>query len=145
MPLASLANVLKVFRGDSLTAEEHGKLDREVLLMTLARASRADMNVANVEIGAIQRAMREATGEDLSEADIRVAARSELFESESLQSALAKLSGKLTPKQKSFVAQSLADVIRSDMRISDFELEFFDSVAQSLRMRPSEIAGLNKD
>jgi uncharacterized tellurite resistance protein B-like protein len=145
MPLASLANVLKVFRGDSLSAEESKKLDREVLLMTLARASRSDTNVSPVEVGVIQRAIKQATGEDLSEADVRVAARAELFESASLETTLARISDQMSPKQKAFVAQSLADVIRSDLRVSDFELDYFDSVAKALRIRPSEIAGLVKD
>lgn len=142
MSIAALVHVLKVCDGDTLTPGETGDLEKEVLLMTLARATKADTRILPVEVSTVQRVMREVTGEDLSEADIRVAASSALFESISLESALASISRCLTPKNRAFVARSLAEVIRSDDRVSELELDFFDSVAKALGMRPSEIAGL---
>jgi uncharacterized tellurite resistance protein B-like protein len=145
MALASLGNVFKVFRGDELSAEESNELAREVLLLTLARATRADTRVVPIEVGTVQAAIKRAIGEELSVAEIRVAASSELFEPMSLESALARLGEKLTPANRAYLAQSLADVIKSDARISGFELDYFDSVTKALGIRESELAGLLAD
>jgi uncharacterized tellurite resistance protein B-like protein len=37
---------------------------------------------------------------------------------------------------------SLAEVIRSDERVSRFETDYFDMVANALKVTPSEIMGL---
>jgi len=142
MALASLGNVLKFSRGESLDSNESGDLVKEVLLMTLARATKSDSRVAPVEVSTVRKIIREATGDDISEADIRVAASSELFESSTLEVTLSGLRDVLTSAKRAFIAKALADVIRSDAHISEFELDYFDSVAQALQLRPSEIAGL---
>jgi len=142
MGIAELKIVLKVFRGDKLSLEEASDLVKEVLLMTLARATRSDTHIAPIEVRAVQRFILHATGEDLSEADVRIAASAHLFESISLESALAKVSSSLTSENRVFIAQGLAEVIVSDLRISELELDFFDSVAKALSIRPSELAGL---
>jgi uncharacterized tellurite resistance protein B-like protein len=118
------------------------QLVKETLLMTLARASSADTNVQAVEVATVQRVMREATGEEVSSADVRVAAQSELFETISLERALGKLHKDFSSEEKMLIVRSLADVIKSDLRISTLETDFFDQVAQALEITPSELAGL---
>lgn len=142
MTIASFANVLSIFSGAELSSEKRRELVEEALLMTLARATSADTNIKPVEVGSVQAVFRKATGEEVSEADIRVAAKSEIFETTSLDKALAKLSHKLEPGDRVLIAQSLAEVIKSDREVSEFESEFFDKVAGALRIRPSELAGL---
>jgi hypothetical protein len=45
MAIADLKSVLKIFGGSDVTEEEQSQLYKEVLLMTLARAADADINI----------------------------------------------------------------------------------------------------
>ncbi len=53
--------------------------------MTLAWDSRSDANIHSVEIETIQQIMQLETGQELTEADIRKAARLERYSSVNLQ------------------------------------------------------------
>ena len=114
----------------------------EVLLLVLARASRVDSNVDSIEVRHVQKALKEKTGAEYSEAEVQTAASSEIFETQSLERTLAKASGKLSSENKAEILHCLAELLRSDDAIRHPELEFFDHVAAALRASPSEIAGL---
>ncbi len=73
--VATLSSVLEIFGESSSSEEKQQGLYREVLLMTLARASNADGNIHPVEIETIRQIMQRETGQELTEADIRKAAR----------------------------------------------------------------------
>lgn len=117
-------------------------LFEEVLLLVLARASRVDSNIESIEIRHVQKALKEITGADYSEAEVQTAASSEIFETQSLEKTLAKASGKLSTENKAAILSCLAELLQSDDAVRDPELEFFDHVAVALRASPSEIAGL---
>jgi len=117
-------------------------LFEEVLMLVLARASRVDSNIDSIEVKHVQRALKEITGTDYSEAEVQTAASSEIFETQSLEKTLAKASGKLSTENKAAILRCLAELLQSDDVIRDPELEFFDHVAVALRASPSEIAGL---
>ena len=142
MSIASLLNVFKVFRGEELSPEERKHLVHEALLLTLARASSSDSRIESIEISAVQRAIKEAIDVDVSEADVRVAAKSELFETVSLETALHRLSDRLSNEDRMLVIHKLEDVIRSDSRVSEFELDYFDRVVRALRVPPSMLSEL---
>ncbi len=118
------------------------ELFKEVLLMVLARAARADSNVEIIEIAQVQKVLQEQTGETFSEADIRTAASSEIFETQSLERYLSSATRKLSEGERIAVLGALAGIIRSDAEIRYAELDFFDKVATALRATPSEIAGM---
>ncbi len=117
-------------------------LFEEVLLLVLARASRVDSNVDSIEVRHVQKALKEMTGAEYSEAEVQTAASSEIFETQSLERTLAKASGKLSSENKAEILHCLAELLQSDDAIRHPELEFFDHVAAALRASPSEIAGL---
>lgn len=117
-------------------------LFEEVLLLVLARASRVDSNVDSIEVRHVQKALKEMTGAEYSEAEVQTAASSEIFETQSLERTLAKASGKLSSEHKAAILHCLAELLQSDDAIRHPELEFFDRVAAALRASPSEIAGL---
>jgi uncharacterized tellurite resistance protein B-like protein len=142
MAIAALRNVLNIFGGGEPNPAERQQLVKEVLLMTLARAASADSNIQPVEVSTVQKVIKKATGEEVSTADVQVAGRSAVFETTSLASMLGKLSHKLDSQDRALVARSLAELIKSDLDVSDREIEFFDGVANALRLRPSELAGL---
>ena len=147
MTIADLSHIQQIFSASEKEKEqeEDSLLAKEVLLMTLARASSADSNINPVEVHTVQEIIKRLTGEDVSAADVRVAAHSSLFEEAPLQRCLQKVRKQLSAKDRAMVAQSLAAVIKSDVRITYREAEFFDMVANALRVSPSELAGLVPD
>jgi uncharacterized tellurite resistance protein B-like protein len=110
--------------------------------MTLARAADADINIQAVEVERIQEILKEHTGEEFSSADIRVAARAELYAEASLLKYLSSVRSKLSPAHRADTICALADVFRSDSTVSVLEVDFFDRVAEALAVTPSQIAGL---
>ena len=145
MSMSDLSNVLKIFRGTDLSREEENELFREVLLMTLSRASSSDANIAPIEVETVQAIVEKSTGEEVSAADIRVAAASELYETAPLEKYLLSCGRKLDATSRVTTVQALADVIKSDTRVTSREVQFFDMVALALAVTPAEIAVLIVD
>ncbi len=143
MALADLNNVLRVFGMSALSGDDQQELFREVLLMTLARASSSDANIDPVEISTIQRIVKRELDVDLSETDVRRAARTELYESESLRRYLRSVRRHLSDENRVTIIRALAEVIKSDTTISVLEVEWFNRVSEALRVTPAEIAGLS--
>lgn len=142
MSLARFANILKAFRaGGEPTPEEKQALFRELVLMTLARATSADYNIKRVEVETVQRIVKEVTDVDVSADDVNIAANSHMFEKEPLESYLSGVGRKIDARQRAIILQSLADVIRSDEQTNLSESRYFDMVARALDATPSEIAG----
>jgi uncharacterized tellurite resistance protein B-like protein len=142
MSLARFENILKTFRtSGELSSKEKQELFREVVLMTLARATSADYNIKRVEIETVQRIVREITDVEVSADDVSVAANSHMFEKEPLESYLSGVGRKIDGWQRALLLKNLADVIRSDEQTNLSESKYFDMVARALDATPSEIAG----
>ncbi len=142
MALSDLKSILNIFRGTGPATEDPATLFKEVLLMTLARASNADANINPREVETVQQVLEEVTGDQIAAKDIRVAAASELYESAPLEDYLAHCAGKLAAAQRAQIATSLAAVIKSDDRISPREITFLNSVVRALDLTPAELLGL---
>jgi len=143
MAIADLKSVLKIFGGKDVSAEEQGELYKEVLLMTLARAADADINIQAAEIDRIQQILKEHTGHEFSAGDIRIAARAELYAEATLRKYLASVRGKMADKDRVSTVHALADVFRSDKSVSVLEVDFFNGVVEALQVSPAEVAGLS--
>ena len=143
MAIADLSGVLKIFGGSSPSEEEQRDLFGEVLLMVLGRASSSDANMDPVEIATIQEIMERLTGQELTEADIRRAARPELYAEANLRKYLRSVHKQLKVEDRITIAQTLGDVIKSDCDISVLEVDFFNRVAESLQITPAELVGLS--
>ena len=87
--LADLKNVLNIFGGSDIDEDQQNELYKEVLLMTLARAADADINIQTAEVDRIREIIKDHTGVDVSATDVRVAARAELYAESSLRNAEA--------------------------------------------------------
>ena len=142
MAIADLKNVLNIFGGADVSEDQQSELFKEVLLMTLARAADADINIQTVEVERIQEILKQHTGEEFSSADIRVAARSELYAEATLRKYLGSVRKRMSDAHRAATIQALADVFRSDCNVSVLEVDFFDRVATALQVTPSQIAGL---
>ena len=142
MAIMDLGNVLKIFSGSKASPTAHGDLVKEVMLMTLARASSSDASTRPVEVDTVQRVLKEVTGETFSTADIRVAASSEIFERAPLEKYLSSVASSLTSHDRATVARSLAEIIKSDVKVTEQETAFFNRVAAALGVTAAELAGL---
>ena len=74
-------NSIKAALSDKSISQDKRAMFKEVLVLVLARATRADTNVASVEVQHVINVLKEETGDDYTEARILTAASSELFES----------------------------------------------------------------
>jgi len=142
MAIADLKNVLSIFGGSGDTEAEQSELFKEVLLMTLARAANADINIKTVEVDRIREILKSHTGDDFSAADVRVAAREELYAESTLRKYLGSVRRKMADKDRVATVEALADVFRSDKSISVLEIDFFNRVVAALEVTPAETAGL---
>ncbi|MEM8816573.1 MAG: TerB family tellurite resistance protein [Pseudomonadota bacterium] len=142
MAISDLSNVLNIFGGSDISEDAQNELFKEVLLMTLARAADADINIQNVEVERIQAILKQHTGEDFSAADVRIAAREELYAETTLRKYLGSVRKKLSDDQRAEVIQTLGDVFRSDCEVSVLEIDFFNRVAEALQVTAAQVAGL---
>lgn len=142
MAIADLKYVQKLFGGADVSSEHEGELFEEVLLMTLARAANADVSIQHTEVESIQAILKKHTGKDFSTADVRVAAREELYAESTLVRYLRKAEKRLTADHCTEVLQALAEVFRSDSSVSALEVDFFNNVVNALNVTPAQIAGL---
>ena len=145
MSLINFSKITKLFNDNKRRAKHKPELFQEVMLMVLARVTRADSNVERVELEKVQEVLKEELGQDISVAEIRTASSSEAFETQSLESYLSTASRKLDERERMLILASLKKVIQSDDIVRSIELEFFDRVALALRATPSEIAGMVAD
>ena len=145
MSIASLGGVLKIFGGSEPSAEEQAQLAKEVMLMTLARATAADTNIKAIEVDKVREVLLAKTGEDFPAADVRVAANSRIYESAPLNKYISSAAKKLGDGDRLGIAQALADVVNADGRVSDREIEFFNEVVDSLNLTPAQLMGLNPE
>jgi uncharacterized tellurite resistance protein B-like protein len=141
MSLINFESLTSLFQSSG-SDETSKQLMKEVLILVLARATSADKNVDPSEIAAVQAVLSEVLGESVSAADIKLASQSELFERQTLDRYLNKAARKLHDEDRVLILQCLVRVLRSDDHIREFELDYFDRVANALKATPSEIAGL---
>jgi uncharacterized tellurite resistance protein B-like protein len=142
MAWADLGKVLKIFGGSELSAAEKDDLAKEVMLMVLARATAADTNIKQVEVDTVCRVLKTHTGTDFSSADVRVAAKSSLYEKAPLDRYVTSAARRLDPRARLKIAIALKEVVHSDERISDHEISFFNNVVNALDLTPAMLMGL---
>ena len=137
-------NKVKQLFGDAPETSD-ADLFRELFVLVMARATDADAYTHPVEIATVQGVIAHELGEDLSEAEIRTAALSKLYESAPLQKYLGDAAPKLSVDQRQAILRGLVSVMRADDRISSREAEFFNMVVASLRLSAADAAGLIVD
>ncbi len=142
MAIADLRKALKIFSKSSPSEEKQKELYRAVLLMTLAQTSSSDANIHPVEIETIQQIMQRETGQELTEADIRKAARPERYQSVKLRKYLRSVQRQLKAEDRIKIVLAVAEVIKSDTQINVLEIDFFYQVADALRITFPELPEL---
>lgn len=136
-------SLLKRLRGVQPSADEQDALFREAMLMTLARATHADAYTTRAEVDTVRAVYQRHTGQDVSAADVRVAASSDLFETAPLEKWLHSVSRKLDEQHCKAIVKALIEVIRTDGHVRSGEADFFNMVVGALRLTPIDVVELS--
>ncbi len=144
MSLVEFHSILKFIGIGEPSPDERRELFKEAAVMILARATSVDANIKKVEVETVQKILVKVTGDDISAADIRTAADSEIFERKPLNKYLAGVGRKLDARERTTLLHCLADVLRIDEQITETETDYFDMVAAALKATPSEIVDLTR-
>lgn len=138
MALKDLSVIKRLF-GASEDAGQLRELYREAMLMTLARATHSDAYTTHVEVETVQRIFQQYMEEEVSSADVRVAASSDLFESAPLEKWLGSVARRLDHEQCKTIVKALIEVIRVDGRVLSGEADFLNMVVGALQITPMDI------
>lgn len=136
----TLNAIFNLFDSDKDCTEE--ELFKETSLMVLSRATNADSNIIPAEVKVVVEMIDTITGEEVSEADVRVAGQSHLYESAPLESYVERVSTKLSIERRVTIAKALARVVVADERVTKREVSFYNMVCSALKLRPSDLVGL---
>lgn len=142
MILSSLNHVLKLLGGGAAEPEDRQDVFNETVLLVLSRATDSDANIKPIEIDTVREIIAKTTGEEVSAADVRVAAHSKIYEDAPLERNLARVAEKLDVQDRVKIAKALAEVILSDERVTAKEVRFFNAVAGALVLTPATLSGL---
>lgn len=145
MILSSFNNLLKLLGASApapASPEEQRTIVNEAMLLVLSRATESDANIKPIEVDTVCAIIKKATGEEVSAANVRVAARSKIYETASLESHLADVARLVDIADRAAIAKALAEVILSDQRVTTKEVRFFNAVSQALDISPAALCGL---
>lgn len=142
MILSTLNHVLKLLGGGTAEPEDRQAVFNETVLLVLSRATDSDANIKPIEIDTVREIVAKTTGEEVSAADVRVAAHSKIYEDAPLERNLARVAEKLDIQDRAKIAKALAEVILADERVTAKEVRFFNVVAASLALTPATLSGL---
>ena len=144
MSLSTLSHILDIVLAPTVnrSEEERQELVNEALLLVLSRATGADTNIHPVEVETVRSMIKDRTGEDVSAKDVRMAAHSRIYEQAPLRVHLAKVTELLGTEDRVMIVKALADVVKSDGRVTNREVTFFNDITRALDVSAAEIAGL---
>lgn len=131
--------IKSVFKGGKLSRRDEDDLFKELIFMVLTRASAADLNIQTVEVQLIIDILKEAIGIEFSEADIRIASNTSLYEAASLDKYIKKCSKKISAERRMDVLNALARLFKSDGTTGVLETQFFNQIGSALDLTPAQL------
>ena len=144
MALVDLTNIKRLF-GGSRDAQPDPEVYRELSLMILARATDADAYTHPAEVEVVQQALVGLLGERIEGSDIRIAARSALYETAPLEKYISRVGPQLPKSDRRAILNALVEVLKADERVATSEANYFNMVASSLELSFADVAGLLSD
>ena len=141
MSIRNLSHIKKFF-GQIDNPEEKSELYKEMLLMTLARATRADLVTDDSEVAIVQRILLDVIGEEISSKCVRIAASSELYETAPIDKYLARVGQQIEQSQRESIVKALIEVFEADGKVTASEIDFFNMVVEALKLTPAATVGL---
>ena len=115
-----------------------------LMLTALARAASADTNVSVPELKKVQEIMKRETGLEVVSSDVYIASKSQLFEKAPLEKSVYRWGkGKtMPPGRRQRLAVEIAEVCKADGEFNDMEAAYFNAMAESLRLTPSQLISI---
>ncbi|MFK8048614.1 MAG: TerB family tellurite resistance protein [Halioglobus sp.] len=144
MALVDLIHVKNLFKSKA-DAQLETEVYRELLLMVLARATDADSYTHPAEVEVVQRVLEERLQQPIDASDIRIAARSKLYETAPLEKYIARLGPRLPKSDRRNILISLVDVLKADGRVAASEVRYFNMVALALELSFADIFELTEE
>ena len=113
-----------------------------LLLTALARAASADTNVSVPELKKVQEIMKRDTGLGVVSSDVSIASKSQLFEKAPLEKSVYRWSKARPPGGRQCQAVGIAEVCKADEEFNEREAAYFNAIAESLRLTPSQLISI---
>ncbi|NQX90207.1 MAG: TerB family tellurite resistance protein [Halioglobus sp.] len=145
MALVDLKHVKRIFGGNRDTNNPGMEVYRELLLMVLSRATDVDAYTHPAEVEVVQRVLKDVLGEDIDGSDVRVAARSRLYETAPLEKYISRVGSRLSKTDRRAIVFALIEVLKADGRVASSEASYFNRVAAALKLDFADVAGLLND
>ncbi len=143
MALADFVNIRQIFGGQG--SEPGPDVHRELLIMVLSRATDVDAYTDAAEVETVQKVLLEYLGEEISGADVRIAAKSALYETAPLEKYVSRIGPKLPKAQRMKLIHALVDVLRADEKVASAETEYFNMICKALKLSYADVAGVGSD
>jgi uncharacterized tellurite resistance protein B-like protein len=115
---------------------------QEALLKTIAVMTRADTNIKQIEVEAVQEIMSEELGISVSSAQVHMAANAEFIEKLEIHKYLKSVAKHLDASDKQAIVRVLKKIVLADGEAHSFEIDMFNDVAGALKLTPAELAQL---
>ena len=144
MALIDLSHIQRLFGGKP-DAQSSPEVYRELLLMVLARATDADAYTHPAEVEVVQKVLQERLGEPVEGSDVRIAARSKLYETAPLEKYISRVGPQLPRAERRSLLTALIEVLKADDRVASSEASYFNMVASALELDYADVAGLRSD
>ena len=144
MALVDLSHIKGLF-GGKRDVQPGPEVYRELLVMVLARATDADSYTHPAEVEVVQKVLEEHLGERIDSSDVRIAARSALYETAPLEKYISRVGPQLPKSDRRSILNALVEVLKADERIASSEANYFNMVASGLELDFADVAGLHSD
>lgn len=113
---------------------------QEALLKTISVMTRADTNIKQIEVEAVQEIVKEELGVEVTSAQVRMAANSEFIERKEIHKYLKSVCKQLTEDDCITIARALKKIILIDNDAHRREKDMFNRVADALKLTPADVA-----
>ena len=144
MALVDLDHVKRLFAGKG-DVQPDPEAYRELLLMVLARATDADSYTHPAEVEVVQKVLEKHLGVPVEGSDVRISARSKLYESAPLEKYIARVGPQLPKADRRSILNALVEVLKADERVATSETRYFNMVALALELSFADAVGLVED
>ncbi|MEM8659798.1 MAG: TerB family tellurite resistance protein [Pseudomonadota bacterium] len=116
---------------------------KELLLMVLSRATDVDAYTHPAEVDIVRDVLCKYLDEDVSSADVHIAAKSKLYETAPLEKYVSHIGSRLPKEDRVSMVNALIEVLLADDRIASAEAGYFNMICKSLKLDFADVVGLH--
>lgn len=123
----------------NLSEEEEKTLHAETVLMVLAGAANADLNMESVETNRISKILKERFDLDLTPTEIKIKGALDLSSTEIVAKHVRSACNHLSVKHRQEILELMLEVFRSDGSVGALEQAYFNAMVEALELSPAEM------